>query len=273
MTEGKSKKLSIGLINSDYKHLEKFKRDINYTGKVRLHGRACMIVITSRKIYEDLTNLGVTERKSSTLLFPEKETIPKYLFHHFLRGCFDGDGTIQFQEKEGTYRIGFSGTKSMCQGFLESVEKSNNITLQFKDGIKNYAEFYIKGNRKTKRIMDYLYKDATVYLDRKYKIYEELCNYVTLQKERRVQRKLQWKKTQRELEDLSIYGFKGYELAEIYNCSESQISNYLKDLKNQKYQEDKKMVNDLYRKQKIKNKSKIHRITGFSRDYIRKLLK
>ena len=46
--------------------------------------------VGSKNMCEDLIRLGLTERKSKTILLP---TVPKKYFPDFLRGYFDGDGT------------------------------------------------------------------------------------------------------------------------------------------------------------------------------------
>jgi hypothetical protein len=56
-------------------------------GKSRLH----TIKIDNKKIYKDVCRLGITPRKSHTLVFPE---MPPAMVRHFIRGCWDGDGSI-----------------------------------------------------------------------------------------------------------------------------------------------------------------------------------
>jgi len=47
--------------------------------------------VGSKNMCEDLIRLGLTERKSKTILLP---TVPKKYFPDFLRGYFDGDGGV-----------------------------------------------------------------------------------------------------------------------------------------------------------------------------------
>src|SRR3989344_938626 len=60
--------------------------------------------IGSKEMCEDLIRLGVTERKSKTILLPE---IPKKYFPDFLRGYFDGDGGVWvgFKNKQREHKI------------------------------------------------------------------------------------------------------------------------------------------------------------------------
>lgn len=55
------------------------------------------LVISDKKISKDLKNIGLIEKKSLILEYPN--SIPTKFFGHFLRGYFDGDGCIYFNEK------------------------------------------------------------------------------------------------------------------------------------------------------------------------------
>lgn len=50
--------------------------------------------LRSQKTVDDLKQLGCIERKSLILKFPTEEQVPFDLLHHFIRGYFDGDGSI-----------------------------------------------------------------------------------------------------------------------------------------------------------------------------------
>ena len=55
------------------------------------HKQLYRLQIGSKDMCKDLLALGLTERKSKTILFPE---IPLEFFPDFLRGYFDGDGGV-----------------------------------------------------------------------------------------------------------------------------------------------------------------------------------
>ena len=50
--------------------------------------------INDEQIYEDLLKLGLTPKKSLTMQFPE---VPSSYVRHFVRGCWDGDGSVFIQ--------------------------------------------------------------------------------------------------------------------------------------------------------------------------------
>jgi hypothetical protein len=49
------------------------------------------IQIRDQVIYKDLIGLGITPRKSKTIRMP---SVPSEFFCDFVRGCFDGDGSV-----------------------------------------------------------------------------------------------------------------------------------------------------------------------------------
>ena len=57
--------------------------------------------VCNKKMCNDLFNLGIVSNKSLTLQFPKN--IPNSLIKHYLRGYFDGDGSIS---TNGTNRNG-----------------------------------------------------------------------------------------------------------------------------------------------------------------------
>jgi DNA-binding transcriptional regulator WhiA len=81
----------------DKEWIELFKKEINFTGKItkETHKKykkdIYKISITSKIMFEDLVKLGCTPNKTFTLKFPK---LKKELTSHFIRGYFDGDGSV-----------------------------------------------------------------------------------------------------------------------------------------------------------------------------------
>ena len=82
--------------------------------------------LNSKILSQDLINLGCIPKKSLVLGFPE---IPKEYLCHFVRGFFDGDGSIHFN-KPNTIKISFIST----QKFLEKLQIELNKELNIKIG-------------------------------------------------------------------------------------------------------------------------------------------
>ena len=76
-------------------------------------------------MFNDLIKQGCVPNKSLILTFPNKHQVPKNLINHFIRGYFDGDGSISYgiqerysvRKKQNTKRLNinaqFIGTKEM----------------------------------------------------------------------------------------------------------------------------------------------------------------
>ena len=123
-----------------------------------------------------LINLGCYPRKSQLgMKFP---IIPKHLIHHFIRGFFDGDGCVTIKKR--TYKgkkvtseyfhkiIAFTSTDSI---FLDEVMKNLPITKIYKrQKLRSLLvhTYWIERKEDVQNVYNYLYKDATYFLKRKY---------------------------------------------------------------------------------------------------------
>lgn len=135
----------------------------------------------SKRIKENLTNLGMVEQKSLILQFPTEEQVPGYLMRHFIRGYFDGDGSIKLNQKDKKYySISFIGTKEMMEGITNIIKNETNLDYVAAikkvddNNDKNTYSFGFTGNRKVRQFCDWMYKDASIYLERKHGRYISL---------------------------------------------------------------------------------------------------
>ena len=165
----------IGLKESDYLHLEKFRQFLNLTLTVKFKksNNSCRIVYGNKIFTNNLKNLGVLPRKSLTLKFPY-DKVPKELIRHFIRGYFDGDGCISIYKK-GKYR-----TETVCSSLLGTKDFLDGIRLhspiQFGKYIKNNGSentlVLSASHKKARTFINWLYEDSTIFLDRKYEKYK-----------------------------------------------------------------------------------------------------
>lgn len=174
-----NRKLGITITKADVELLEKFKRDIQSNNPIKQYESTTgyensknyvRVIIASEKLTDDLIKLGVVENKTEKITFPTTEQVPSHLVRHFIRGYMDGDGSISRYKAKETFTVSFCGTKS----FLESLQTHFNTSLKldkrYDDSVDNYS-LRIGGNRQVEQLLNYLYEDATVYLERKYKVY------------------------------------------------------------------------------------------------------
>lgn len=126
------------------------------------------ITLISSKLVNDLGRQRITPNKTLKESFPD---IDLDLTSHFVRGVFDGDGSIGNSCKKPIFNM--VGNKEFLldiQEHLRSVGLSK--TKLTPCGKVHYLVYGGFGN--TRRIYNYLYSDASIYLDRKKEKFEEI---------------------------------------------------------------------------------------------------
>lgn len=167
--------IEISLKYSDFNHLYKFKNFLNCTNNIIIDTIRCRLMFSSGYFKKRLIELGCTPRKSLTLEFPTEGQMPDHLIIPFIRGYFDGDGTFTYFSRNGkgtvfTPKIGFIGTQDFLKGVQDVLLTDANLHLANKNGSNKCFEISF-GSKKSTEILKKLYKDANIYLDRKFKRY------------------------------------------------------------------------------------------------------
>lgn len=172
-------RLSIGLKRSDKEHLQKFLYDINSDRVVEDYEvtlptsvvKMSRIIITSRDFIKPLLDLGFTNQKSLKEFIPE---IPSNLVRHFIRGYFDGDGSLYFKEKPRKRRkVSILGGQEYLQNLKKEIQDREDILCSVKN--KNKDLFYLNiDDNHCSLFMDWIYFNSKIHLNRKYEKYLEL---------------------------------------------------------------------------------------------------
>lgn len=116
----------------------------------------------------DLHRLGCPRKKTFTTRFPSSEEVPPDLLQHYIRGVFDGDGSL-FHTTNG-WHICIAGTADLLDPMRHFIHAHTDIMF----GIYAQGKVYVMkvgGNRQVGTILEWLYRDATIYMDRKYASY------------------------------------------------------------------------------------------------------
>ena len=177
----------IGLCEKDIEQLENFKKDIQYTGNIRTSKnsggyntkyKGVVINFSSKKMASDLRNLGLYPGKSTTMKhMPE---MPNDLYKHFIRGYFDGDGSISHIIRNDQYKgHRFIMTIIGTIDFLNEVDEKLPVKTYKKSCNNTENMQYLRCQKKEdmKKLYHYLYDDSTIYLKRKYEIWKDIINY------------------------------------------------------------------------------------------------
>jgi len=173
--------VKLALHNQDVEILEIFKHKIQPTkplyfvdGKGK-RGDYYKLVFNSKKISYRLSELGVVPAKTFKLKFPN--FIEEPLIHHFIRGYFDGDGNIHFNKRTKQLMFSVTSTESFLLS-LQEVLMKNCFLSKVKLGTRhperghNIRQLSYSGNNSIKRIYEWLYKDASIFMNRKKLYYE-----------------------------------------------------------------------------------------------------
>lgn len=180
----------ISLCSIDYEHIEKFKKFLSsshpiskthkYESKHKfLENSKERIIKSSHNCYYIKVNSKYMKNKLIEYGIPPLKTYtakPPELFknnRHFWRGMIDSDGSIGIYNKD--YRIEINGTKEICEGFKSYAENILRIQPSEKcvhpHGTIFRATFSCS---KAKKVIDYLYSNSYVYLERKKRIVDDI---------------------------------------------------------------------------------------------------
>lgn len=173
--------LSFALQCRDRDVLEKICRCLEYNGPISTcyynHNKnknnsvVSRLSINSIELSRALEKQGVMKNKSLKIEFPE---LRNDLYSHFMRGYFDGDGCFYYGGNSDS-QISIASTESFCNSLCDYLHKNGVVSGGHvnnscsTNGITKL--FRIGGNKQVERILDWLYKDATIYLNRKYEKY------------------------------------------------------------------------------------------------------
>lgn len=138
--------------------------------------------VNQKGICEQLISHGCVPNKSLILQFPT--TVPPELIKHFLRGYSDGDGCIyqnKFKNKKTINTIWkIVSTKQFCNETAKILKEQLdvNCSLSLSKPKKNQitTTLSVGGNQQVKKVLDWLYQDASIYLPRKYEKYQEFLS-------------------------------------------------------------------------------------------------
>ena len=166
MKNGKSGELKLKLKDTDKSHIEKFLKDLDCEKPIKCgvdgNSKFCSVTVYSNILVNRLFELGCVNNKTFKITFPE---INNKFMCHFIRGYFDGDGSI-CKVKGKWNRVSIAGN----QNFIESLNKYlldyeiYKIKIYTQGKIKILSITNVTDILKFKKI---IYNNSTVFLERK----------------------------------------------------------------------------------------------------------
>lgn len=160
--------IELTLHNNDKNHLVKFKNFLGSNREIsKGNGDCSRIRINSKRLWERLMELSFTNDKSYTA----KPNILLKDSRDFWRGCIDGDGGI-YKYTSGL-QITLCGTLETIFDFAIFCNKNANVADKYPSLSKNQLYQIHYYGKDAIKVADLLYKDSSVYLERKYEKYLE----------------------------------------------------------------------------------------------------
>jgi hypothetical protein len=133
----------------------------------------CILDITSKKIYEDAINLGLSSNKTkANLEFPN---ICENMKIAFILGLFEGDGSIYISEKYKCRHFTIACQQNMANGikkYFDSIGIFSNIYNR-----KYIHIIQISRKEDLKKLYHLLYDNATIFMQRKKDKFQKIISY------------------------------------------------------------------------------------------------
>ena len=170
------------IASTDYDILQIIKKELEYTGEIYVPQRedsdnwniAYRINFSSKLLCESLKQYGIYPNKSLT--YKDMPNMNSDLMRHYIRGYFDGDGSLWKSTCTSNYKYHYD---RWTLSIIATENKCYNLQQYFKDTINEKGHIsnsktlemkYIKfdSRRALTKIYNLLYTNATCYMNRKH---------------------------------------------------------------------------------------------------------
>lgn len=163
MKDGKSGELKLKLKDTDKNHIEKFLKDINCDKPIKCgidnKSKFCSVTIYSNLLVNKLFDLGCVNNKTQKIRLPE---LTEELISHFIRGYFDGDGSIsKVKNRPNSFSVSICSNKNFNKDLLQFLGYGKEY------GYENYSVVKISKIMEVIKFRDYIYNKAETLLERK----------------------------------------------------------------------------------------------------------
>lgn len=168
----------IHIAADDYDVIAKIKAAMRMKGRIsekkRENGKISYnLRFSDKTIFNDLFRLGITPRKSLTIKPP---VVPRKHLWHYIRGFFDGDGSVCIYKTKYPSKLHvlfYTGSLPMAKFLYKTLkmvlpEYTGKIMVR-----KKKTNYYILnfGQKDSEILFKLLYKDANIFMERKYKTF------------------------------------------------------------------------------------------------------
>lgn len=184
------KEIIISLSSKDVDIIEKIRSSIGINKDIKFYtgnsfnpnenSEFVRFTFGTKEMISSLRSLGFVRDKTVNFRIPK---IDSPLYRHFIRGYVDGDGSFgRYLHNDGYYRSSMTicGTEEFLLGLMEifiSMGFSTSKKLKKRFNTENCCyELALSGNDNVLKVLNYLYLDSNIYLDRKYENFLSMVN-------------------------------------------------------------------------------------------------
>lgn len=172
--------ITLCLQEDDKEVVEFVKNELKYEGPIsyiklskknKNHKNQYKLCINDEYMSKKLNELGMVQAKSLVAKFPE--CVPEKLYSHFIRGVFDGDGCIYYDEKRNKCTTETVGTNLFCEKCSDILHgiQCKHYLYRSKKWNDSTMSFRTTGNKSSEIFLDWIYNDAEFYMKRKHDKY------------------------------------------------------------------------------------------------------
>lgn len=176
----KNNRIKIGLSSIDKEFLVKIKEELKYEGNILNYITSngfsvSELTFTSQQIKNDLARYNIVPNKTFTFKFPKN--LSKKYWIDFIRGYFDGDGSVSTAGENAIKWQICSATKDVLETIVDFFYEEYHIKKVsiLEQPRKNSTLYYFQySTNASKKIFSILYKENSLKLPRKYLKFKEL---------------------------------------------------------------------------------------------------
>lgn len=179
----------------DIDHMKNLLAELDANILIKTRARSlstsCLFQISNTHMYQALLSKGVIRNKTELLSFPNENILPKEFYPDFIRGFFDGDGSVCFYYNKQKRKDGHIAKYPRCSMSIvcKSEDFIKNILCILEDaGIQagyyinkrdNLPLIQISNFNDLKKFFEYIYRDSC-QMNRLNRKYEKMAEIVSM---------------------------------------------------------------------------------------------